>query len=249
MLNEIRFIFLAVFVLVLVSLAHSEEDALSIIERVEEKQAAETSKVELSMLIYPDADDERNVRKFRVRSYSKGDEDTYMVFLAPRTIKGLSILSKGGDQWVYFPSTGRVRKIAGKKKKESVRGVGGDFSYEDLGGGRLQEKYTFKILKTEPDRWIIGGESKKSDSTYTRIVITIDKANYLVMKVQYYTKEEGHYKDLDMSSVKMMGGREIPTRMVMINHHKNSKTVVITHAAQYDITINDKYFNPTRFYK
>ena len=52
-----------------------------------------------------------------------------------------------------------------------------------------------------------------------------------------------------MSEFKPMGGREVPTRMVMTNHDKNSSTVIITHAMQHDVPIDEKYFNPTRFYK
>jgi hypothetical protein len=41
----------------------------------------------------------------------------------------------------------------------------------------------------------------------------------------------------------------MPTRMTMLNLIKQSKTVVIMHETQYDVPIDDKYFNPMRFYK
>ncbi len=239
----------AVLLLAVLSSAFADEQALRIIREAERRYSSETSKAELSMLVYPDADDPGNVREFKVISYGRGEEDSYMQFIEPRAIKGLSILSLGGDQWVYFSSTGRVRKIAGKSKKESVRGVGGDFSYEDLSTGNWEEKYEFRIVSSDYARWVLQGNPKEEDSVYSRILISVDKANYLTSKTEYYTEEEGHYKDLEMSEVKVMGGREVPTRLVMRNWDKNSMTVVITHAVEHDVPIDDKYFNPTRFYR
>ena len=248
--RRIRIVFVSMlFLLSALVLVFAEEDALQIIREVEARQRAETSKAELSMLVYPDADDSGNVREFKVISYSKGEEDSYMQFVEPRSIKGLSILSRGGDQWVYFSSTGRVRKIAGKSKKQSVRGVGGDFSYEDLSAGDWEEKYDFRISRADSRQWVLEGLPKEKDSVYSRILISVDRQRYTSTKIEYYTEEEGHYKDLEMSEFKQMGGREVPTRMVMTNHDKNSKTVIITHAMQHDVPIDDKYFNPTRFYK
>jgi len=229
--------------------AFADEDALEIIRQVERRQRTETSKAELSMLVYPDAGDTGNVREFKVISYGRGEEDSYMQFIEPRSIKGLSILSREGDQWVYFSSTGRVRKIAGKSKKQSVRGVGGDFSYEDLSAGNWEEKYDFRISSSDSKQWVLEGTPIEKDPTYSRILISIDKEHYQVTKIEYYTEEEGHYKDLEMSEFKEMGGREVPTRMVMKNYDKNSMTMIITHAMQHDVPIDDKYFNPARFYK
>jgi hypothetical protein len=227
----------------------ADEQALEIIREVERRQSTETSKAELSMLVYPDAGDTGNVREFKVISYGRGEEDSYMQFIEPRSIKGLSILSRGGDQWVYFSSTGRVRKIAGKSKKQSVRGVGGDFSYEDLSAGNWEEKYEFRVESSDSKQWVLEGIPKQKDSVYSRILISIEKERYLATKIEYYTEEEGHYKDLEMSEIEEMGGREVPTRMVMKNYDKNSMTVIITHAMQHDVAIDEKYFNPTRFYK
>jgi hypothetical protein len=72
-----------------------------------------------------------------------------MEFVEPRSIKGLKILSIGDDTWLFFPSTGRVQKIAGTSKEDSVQGVGGDFSYEDMGGGTFDENYNFTLVSSD----------------------------------------------------------------------------------------------------
>ena len=241
---------LIIFILVThASILMAEETALSIIKKMEEMNQTDSSKTEMSMLIYPDVYDKDDYRLMKVLSYSRGEDNSYMVFLSPKTIKGLSILSKGGEQWVYFPSTGRVRKIAGQSKKKSVKGVGGDFTYEDMGGGSFEEDYTFTLNKTGDTQWVIEGLPKDEDSSYTKIIVYVNKKDYLMDKVEYYTEDEGHYKDLIMKDYKKMNGKLMPSKIIMANLSKESMTVIITHTAEYDVDIDDKYFNPTRFYK
>jgi hypothetical protein len=225
------------------------EDAVSVIRAIDDKQRSATSRQDMTMITYPDMADESKKREFSIRSYSKGDDDGYMEFVEPKSIKGLRILSKGDDNWVFFPSTGRTRKIAGKSKKDSVQGVGGDFSYEDVGGGSFESKYDFKIVKSDSSSWNLEGIAKNKDGVYSRIVIVADKARKLPTKIEFYTEEDGHFKDLSMSDFKVLGGRDTATRMTMINLKKKSKTVVAIKAAEYDIQIDEKYFNPSRFDK
>ncbi len=228
--------------------ALAQESAQAIIRKVDEKAAVETSITKMSMLIFPYVNDKENYRDLKVLAYGQGSEDSYMEFISPKSIKGLRILSKVGDQWIYFPSTGRVRKIAAKSKKESVKGVGGDFSYEDLGGGTLEEKYNITILRNEADQWVLEG-TPKEESVYSKIILFVNKSDYLVPKIEFYTPGEGHYKDLIQSDVKVMNGKEMPTVMTMMNYDKESKTIVIIHEAQYDVPIDEKYFNPMRFFQ
>jgi hypothetical protein len=225
------------------------DDALSVIRAIDDKQRSAASRQDMTMITYPDMADESNKREFSIHSYSKGDDDGYMEFVEPKSIKGLRILSKGDDNWVFFPSTGRTRKIAGKSKKDSVQGVGGDFSYEDVGGGSFESKYDFTIVKSDTSSWTLEGSAKKKDGVYSRIVIVADKARKLPTKIEFYTEEDGHLKDLSMSDFKVMGGRDAATRMTMVNLKKKSKTVVLLRAAEYDIQIDEKYFNPSRFDK
>jgi hypothetical protein len=229
--------------------AAAQEEALSVIRAIDAKQRSDTGRQEMVMTTYPDARDEGNKREFAIRGYSRGEEESYMEFLEPRGIRGLRILGKGDDNWVFFPSTGRTRKIAGKSKKDSVQGVGGDFSYEDIGGGTLEAKYDFKLIDSDAKTWTLEGRAKKKDAVYSKIVVVADKSLCLPVKMEFTTEEDGHFKDLTMTDFKPMGGRYTATRMTMVNLKKGSKTVVVIKAAEYDIAIDERYFNPSLFSK
>ncbi|MGC9365212.1 MAG: outer membrane lipoprotein-sorting protein [Fidelibacterota bacterium] len=226
----------------------AEEDVLSIIRKVDELAQIGTSATKMSMLTFPYSEDNSNYREMKVLAYSKGKDYSYMEFISPKSIQGLRILSVECDQWVFFPSTGRIRKIAAKAKDQSIQGVGGDFTYEDLGGGSMEENYTFKILNSDAESWTLEGIPKK-ESSYSRVIITVLKENYQTPKIEFYTTEEGHKKDLIAEDYKTISGRLMPTRLTMLNLIKQSKTVVIIHEAEYDIPVDEKYFNPMRFYK
>ena len=227
---------------------YAEEDALAIIRKVDDLAQIGTSISKMSMLTFPYSEDNSNYREMKVLAYGQNDDNSYMEFISPKSIKGLRILSLEGDQWVYFPSTGRVRKIAAKAKDQSIQGVGGDFTYEDLGSGNMEEDYTFKILNSDEDSWTIEGIPIK-ESSYSKIIITVLKENYQTPKIEFFTEEDGLKKDLISEDYKTISGKLMPTHMTMTNLIKQSKTVVIIHEAEYDVPIDDKYFNPMRFYK
>src|SRR4051812_46573648 len=79
-------------------------------------------------------------------------------FTYPNDIRGTGFLvwehPKGDDErFLYLPSLGRVRRIAGSEAQESF--VGSDFSYEDI-GGREFDDYTYAFVEenaawTSPD--------------------------------------------------------------------------------------------------
>jgi len=248
-----RFWILSVLVLTALTLtapAWAElTDPVEILRESEKRHSADTEVSEISMVVYPDLHNKDDFRQMRIMSYGRGNDDSYMEFITPRAITGLRILSLDQDQWIFFPSTGRVRKVAAKSKSSSVRGVGGDFSYEDFSGGTMEEKYHLTLVENDSENWIIEGTAKNEDSAYDRILVTVEKARLMLMKVEYYTEEEGHLKDLIIQKVGRLGGREVPIQMVMVNREKESMTVIITHSAEYDVPIDDRYFNPTRFYR
>ena len=97
----------------------------------------------------PDADLDARRRRPPV----PGDR-TLIRFAYPNDIKGTAFLvweSPSGDdeRFLYLPSLGRVRRIAGSEAQESF--VGSDFTYEDI-GGREFEDYTYTML-SEAETW------------------------------------------------------------------------------------------------
>lgn len=224
-------------------------EAERIVRLVDEAQSFDTRVSETLMRTYPDAEDEKEFREFRSRGYGMGLDKSLMDFVSPKAIAGLRILTIDDDTWMYFPSTGRVRKIAGKSKGSSVQGVGGDFTYEDLGGGKLSDKYSFVIVGEDAKSWTLDGKPLSADSSYERIVMTIDKGMFLPVRIEYYARKDGLLKVMTADEIKNMGGRATASAITMRNVKKGSKTVVKTLSVEYGAAVQDKLVNPTQFYK
>ncbi len=191
-------------------------------------------------------------RNFSVLSYDKsGEGDMSLIeFVEPRAVRGLRILSKGSDSWVFFPSTGRVRKIAGSSRSGSVQGVGGDFSYDDLGGGAWADDYDFAILREGAERWELEGKRKSADAAYDSVKLTVDKKLGLPVLASFaLEKEGGYFKELAFSGFRDFNGRTRAGDMLMKNLKKGSSTSVVLREAAFDLVLEDRLFDPSRFDK
>ena len=77
------------------------------------------------------------------------DGDRLLIrFTYPNDIRGTSFLvwehpAAEDERFLYLPSLGRVRRIAGAETQESF--VGSDFTYEDIGGREFDE-YTYALV-------------------------------------------------------------------------------------------------------
>lgn len=242
----------AVAVLSLVSMAASfaDEKGGTIVRRIDELERSSASRSVMEMTVNPS--DGGSSRTFSVISFEKDGpaELSHIEFAAPRSVKGLRILTKGKDSWAFFPSTGRVRKIAGSSRSGSVQGVGGDFSYDDLGGGSWADDYDFNLLSETSDAWFLEGTRKSADSAYDSVKLTVDKKLELPLLASFAkAKEGGYYKELSFSNHRDFGGRIRAGEMLMKNTKKGSSTLVLLEEAAFDVALEDRLFDPSRFDK
>jgi outer membrane lipoprotein-sorting protein len=232
------------------TVAAADERGQAIVRRVDELERAATSRSVMEMTVRPA--DGSAPRTFSVLAYERGGSgDLSLVeFAEPRSVRGLRILSKGSDSWVYFPSTGRVRKIAGSSRSGSVQGVGGDFSYDDLGGGSWAEDYDFSVLSEDSGSWELEGLRKAADAAYDSVKLRVDKTLELPLRATFAKSSEGgYYKELSFSAHRDFDGRTRAAEMTMRNLKKGSSTVVVLREAAFDLPLEDRLFDPSRFDK
>lgn len=225
------------------------QDAEEIMGRIDERQQAESSRAKMTMIIRPVIGSNQGAREFRIIIFSRGAGSTYMEFASPQSIRGLRILEIEGDTRVYFPSTGRIRRITGSQKSGSVGGIGGDFSYQDLGTGNYTEEYSLSMEGQNSTEWIIRGIPADKDSSYSRLLFYVGKEKERIQKIEYFTEKDGRIKTLFNEEFRDTGDVETPAKMRMVNHVKKQETIIEIAAYETGITLDDKYFNPNRFYR
>ncbi|WP_319561088.1 outer membrane lipoprotein-sorting protein [Marispirochaeta sp.] len=232
----------------IVSLPMYAQDAAAIMAEIDAKQNSGTSQSRMIMRIFPDRANPADFREMRVEGYGEGSEKSYMEFVAPAAIRGLRVLEIDNDTRVFFPSTGRVRRITGNQQGGSVGGVGGDFSYEDMGSGTYIRDYTFVLESQEATHYRIRGVPTDRNSSYTHLIFTVERSTMRVVQTDYFTAKDGHQKTLFQSEFRVIDGVEMPMRLEMVNLIKNQATMVEIVAVRYNITVDPKYFSPTRFF-
>jgi len=245
-----RLALVALFAMAMIAIATADEKGQAIVRRIDELERSSTARSVMEMTVRPA--DGSNPRTFSVLANEKDgpDELSLMEFVEPRSVRGLRILSKGSDSWVFFPSTGRVRKIAGSSRSGSVQGVGGDFSYDDLGGGAWADDYDFVLLSEDAEAWDLEGKRKTDDAAYDSVKLKVDKTMELPLLASFAkSKEGGYYKELSFSGYRDFNGRLKAGEMLMKNLKKGSSTLVILKEATFDIPLEDKLFDPSRFDK
>jgi outer membrane lipoprotein-sorting protein len=190
-------------------------------------------------------------RTFVMESYSADrGEKNLIKYLSPVRVKGQTILmlNNADDIWTYYPKTNRIRKLATHAKKQKMEGS--DFSYEDMGSGDTWlDDFDSKRLEDEEiddvDCYKIELKKKpESESGYSRLIMWIDKSNFLAVRIDYYDEDDPglHLKKLVLSEVKDIEGVPTATRMVMTDIQDNTDTIMEYSEISYGEEIPDEMF-------
>ena len=119
-----------------------------IARRVQDRDTGRDSRADADEAVRP-ARPRRERALTLARPLRRPDGDRLLIrFTYPNDIRGTGFLvwehPKADDErFLYLPSLGRVRRIAGTETQESF--VGSDFTYEDI-GGREFDDYTYALL-------------------------------------------------------------------------------------------------------
>lgn len=221
----------------------------AIMREVDAQRGPETARSRMTMRIYPRIDAANHDREIRLNSFSRGINESLIEFVSPRSITGLRVLDLDGAVRVFFPSTGRVRNIGGSGRGGSVGGVGGDFSYEDMGGGAFLDDYhQFALEGQNAEHWIVSAVPLDGDSRYSRLVFHIQRENYVPVRIDYF-EGDNQSKRLEASRIQAIGGRNVATHLIMFNLQDNSRTEIRMHEVEWDVPLSTDLFHPNRFHR
>ena len=223
--------------------------AESVMQEVDAQRGPETARSRMTMRIYNSLDGDTHDREVRLLSYGRGVTDSLIEFVSPRSIAGLRVLDLDGAVRVFFPSTGRVRNIGGAGRRGSVGGVGGDFSYEDMGGSGFMNDYErFQMEEEDQSRWVISAVPRDPDSQYSHLVFHVNKENHVPVRIDYF-ENDTQVKRLEASRIQEISGRNVATHLVMFNMKDDSRTEIRMHDVEWDVNLSADLFHPNRFHR
>ena len=180
-------------------------------------------------------------------------------FTYPNDIRGTSFLvwehpDADDERFLYLPSLGRVRRIAGTETQESF--VGSDFTYEDIGGLEFDEyTYSFGAPDSERTTWTppSGGapkdawrlESKRKDASaqFPRVVSLVLKDSFVVVHADIYNRRSEKQKVYSVGRLEQVEKIWTVMSSVMTNALEKSRTELDVDAVDYNVGLKEADFS------
>ncbi|HEY7476445.1 MAG TPA: outer membrane lipoprotein-sorting protein [Vicinamibacterales bacterium] len=228
--------------------------------QIEDRDRGKDARLSLRMRLY-DRQERARERVLTLISMRGGPgrpvpgDRTLIRFSYPNDIKGTAFLvwesaSGDDDRFLYLPSLGRVRRIAGSESQESF--VGSDFTYEDI-GGREFEEYTYTML-SETETWKAPDgsshpayrlESRRRDANarFPRVVSIVRKDNFVVVHAEIFDKRDEKQKTFDALRLEKTGGYWTVLEMRMVDARERTRTDLVIENVEYDVGLKPDDFS------
>lgn len=176
-------------------------------------------------------------------------------FQAPADIKGTGFLvwehpAADDERFLYLPSLGRVRRIAGSEAQESF--VGSDLSYEDIGGRQLDD-YRYAMLDanavwkdatgTAHSAWRIESRAKDRGARYPVVRSTIRKDCLVVVEAEVYNVRNEREKTYRVARLNRPDGIWTAMEATMANELTRTRTSLVVSDARYNVGLTAAAFS------
>jgi outer membrane lipoprotein-sorting protein len=225
------------------SRAADDEAARETVERISHLLVAKSSIATLTMQISNDS----GKHDLSMKLWSAGGEDVLLRILTPQAEANTAVLKMGNDIWYYLPKTNRTVKVPSAMTMNTW--MGSDFTVDDLvkesflardytvtnsfhgdRGGVAVDEYA---LTPRVDAVVVWG----------KIVLQVRQANGMPAWQGYYDEDGKLIRELTFSDYKTMGGRLIPTRLLMHQTDKaGAQTIIVYDDITFDALITDGTF-------
>jgi Outer membrane lipoprotein-sorting protein len=192
------------------------------------------------------------------------DGDRLLIrFTYPNDIRGTSFLvwehPKADDErFLYLPSLGRVRRIAGAETQESF--VGSDFTYEDI-GGREFDDYTYAFAGADGANtswspwsppggggaarpaWRLESRQKDASAQFPRVVSLILKDSAVVVSAEVYNRRNEKQKVYTVRRLEQIEGIWTVMDSEMSDSLEKTRTELVVEAADYNVGLKEADFS------
>jgi outer membrane lipoprotein-sorting protein len=234
--------------LLLLSLGHishasDERLARETVDRVARLFSGKSSIATLQMQIVG----ENGQRDLTMKIWTQGDNALVRI-ISPEKDSGTAILKIGSDIWYYLPKVNRTIKAPSSMTMTSW--MGSDFTLDDLvkeSGlvrdyslansfeGKRGEVAVYEYTMTpRPGAAVVWG----------KIVLQVRQANLMPAWQGYYDEDGKLVRDLAFSDYKTMGGRLMPTHLVMRSLDKpGQQSTIVYEDLAFDVPIGAGTFS------
>jgi outer membrane lipoprotein-sorting protein len=185
----------------------------------------------------------------------RGDHRTFMEFTSPSDVKGtrylhLSPRNEKDQQWLWSPTTRRVRRMGDAQRDENFFGT--DLSYRDLELlVRIQQWSEAEATASlEADEELDGKpchvvalEPRNDEFPYSRYRLWFGTSDYLPWRVDVYDREGRLFKRIKPARYERLQGYATPMEADVANVQYGTHTVYRIRDVRYDTGVSGDVFN------
>jgi outer membrane lipoprotein-sorting protein len=226
------------------TLAHGQESARDIIDRVDRIMRGESSYGVATM----DVVTENWERSMSMEVWSLGTDYSLIRITAPNKEAGTATLKAGDDIWNYLPRVDRSIKIPASLMMGAW--MGSHFTNDDLvKESRLVEDYDIEIdFEGERDGaevWeFVLTPKPEAAVVWGRITYEVRKDDLMPVWARYYDEDDTLVRTMTFSDYRVMGGRLVPAAMDMLPEDKPGERTSIRYSeVDFDIEIDESFFS------
>ena len=222
---------------------------------VEDRDTGKDSRSEFRMKLF-DRRGRARERALTLLMLRRREGDRLLIrFTYPNDIRGTGFLvwehpDKDDERFLYLPSLGRVRRIAGTEAQESF--VGSDFSYEDIGGREFDE-YSYALLGENASWTAADGavrpayrlESTRKDKSaeFPRVVSLVLKDSFVVVSADVFNRRNEKQKVYSVKRLQQVQGIWTIVESVMTNELDKTRTELVVEKVAYNTGLKEEAFS------
>jgi outer membrane lipoprotein-sorting protein len=222
-----------------VSQAADDQPAREIVDRVARLYISQSSIATVEMQITK----ENWHRKILMQFWSLGESNILVRVRRPQEDAGTAILKVGNQTWCYLPKANRTVKMP--TSMMLTPWMGSDFTFNDLvKQSRLTDDYGIVISFEGQRNGVAVSEytltpKPEAAVVWEKIILQVRQADRMPVWQQYYDEDGKLVRELTFSDYKTLGGRLIPTRLVMQSMDKDGKKAVKQTTITYENIVFD----------
>jgi outer membrane lipoprotein-sorting protein len=188
-------------------------------------------------------------RSLELEAWSRGTDLSLFRILAPKKEKGTTTLRRDNEIWNYLPKVRRVMKLPSSMMSASW--MGSDFSNDDLvKESRMTRDYDFRFGdKQELDgravREILCTPKPDAPVVWGQLSVLVEgQGDPIPIRITYFDEDMKEARVMSFSEVEEMGGRTIPTRVVMQpSDEPDRRTIMVYEELDFETEIPESLFS------
>ena len=208
------------------------------VDRADRLLRGESSQGRMTLRVY-----KRGTATLKMKFWSRGRSEFLVQLVAPSRLRGTATLKSGENLWSYLPRLDRVMRLGPSMMGASW--MGSHLTNDDLvKETELRRHYDCVSAEAQGEHLLVSLTPRpQAPVVWGRVEMKLRTQGSLPVRTRYYDERGTLRRTLRFSDVRTVGGRTVPTRLVVQPADSASERTVVTYERlRFDLPIADRTF-------